>query len=100
MMAHDSPGRRPELSGPAIAGLEKALASFLANPSDSKDVESALRVITAEARQKQMHAEQLLVILKDVWFALPPIRATPSGAPQHALLQLVITQCIREYYGG
>ena len=100
MMAQDSSAQRPNLSASAIAGLEQALAGFLANPSDSKRVESALRVVTAEARQKQMHAEHLLVVLKDVWFALPPIRETPSGEPQNALLQRVITQCIREYYSG
>ncbi len=100
MMAHDSSAPRPDLSGPAIAGLEKALASYLANPSDAKGVESALRVVTAEAREKKIHAEHLLVVLKEVWFALPPIRETPSGEPQNALLQRVITQCIREYYSG
>jgi hypothetical protein len=100
MMAQDSSAQRPDLSASAIAGLEKALASFLADPSDSKRVEGALRVITAEARQKQIHAEHLLVVLKDVWFALPAIRETPSGEPQNALLQRVITQCIREYYSG
>ena len=100
MMAQDSSSQRPDLSASAIAGLEKALAGFLTNPSDSKRVESALRVVTAEARQKQIHAEQLLVVLKDVWFALPPIRETPSGEPQNALPQRVITQCIREYYSG
>ena len=100
MMAQDSSSQRPDISPSAIAGLEAALAGFLANPSDSKRVESALRVVTAEARQKQIHAEQLLVVLKDVWFALPPIRETPSGQPQNALLQRVVTQCIREYYGG
>jgi hypothetical protein len=100
MMAHDSSSQRPDLSGPAIAGLEEALAGFLANPSDTRSVESALRVVTAEARAKQIHAEHLLVLLKDVWFSLPPIQKTPSGEPQNALLQRVITQCIREYYSG
>jgi hypothetical protein len=100
MMAHDPSAQRPDLSGPAIAGLEKALTHFLANPSDTARVESALRVVTAEARAKQMHAEHLLVLLKDVWFSLPPIRETPSGERQNVLLQRVITQCIREYYSS
>ena len=100
MMAHYSSAQRPDLSGPAIAGLETALAKFLANPSDATSVEGALRVVTAEARAKQIHAEHLLVVLKDVWFSLPPIRETPSGEPQNVLLQRVITQCIREYYSG
>jgi hypothetical protein len=100
MMAHDSSSPRPNLSGTAIAGLEKALAAFLANQSDGSTLEGALRTLTAEAREKEMHAEQLLIVLKDVWFSLPPIRESPSGDPQNAMLQRVITQCIRQYYSS
>lgn len=100
MMAHDSSAPRPDLSASTIAGLRQSLAKFLSNPSDSTGLDSALRTLTAEAREKQIHAEQLLVVLKEVWFGLPPIRSTPSGEPQNALLQRVITQCIREYYSG
>lgn len=99
MMAHDSSAPRPNLSAAAIAGLEAALARYLANQSDAS-LEKALRTLTMEAREKQIHAEQLLIVLKDVWFALPEIRETPSGDPQNALLQRVITQCIREYYSA
>lgn len=100
MMAHDSSSRRPNLSPTAISGLEKALAAFLANQSDTQKLEGALRSLTIEAREKQVHAEQLLVVLKDVWYSLPKVRETPSGDPQNALLQRVITQCIREYYSS
>ena len=100
MMAHDSSSPRPNLSATAIAGLEKALAAFLANQSDGSKLDSALRAVTAEAREKQVHAEQLLIVLKDVWFSLPQIRQTPSGEHQNTLLQRVITQCIREYYSS
>src|SRR5690242_2528281 len=98
MMAHDSSAPRPNLSPAAIAGLEKALSAFLANQSDGGGLESALRAVAREAREKNIHAEQLLVVLKDVWFSLPKIRQAPSGDPQNAVLQRVITQCIREYY--
>lgn len=97
MMAHDSSVPRPKLSAAAIAGLESALLKFLANQSDTS-LDDALRTLTAEAREKQIHAEHLLIVLKDVWFSLPKIREAPSGDPQNALLQRVITQCIREYY--
>ena len=100
MMAHDSSAPRPDLSASTVASLEKALAAFLANPSDTKGLESALRELTAEARAKQIHAEQLLIVLKDIWFSLPQIRGASPGAMQNDLLQRVITQCIREYYAG
>lgn len=100
MMAHDSSSPRPNLSATAIAGLEEALAAFLADQSDGSSLESALRTLTVEAREKQVHAEQLLIVLKDVWFSLPQIRETPLGGPQNAMLQRVITQCIRQYYSS
>ena len=100
MMAHDSSAPRPELSASAIADLKQSLAKFLSNPSDTTGVDKALRVLTAEAREKHVHAEQLLVVLKEVWVGLPSIRSTTTGEPHNALLQRVITQCIREYYSG
>ena len=100
MMAHDSSAPRPDLNASTLAELRQSLAKFLSNPSDSTGLDKALRTLTTEAREKQVHAEQLLVVLKDIWSGLPPVRSTPSGAPQNALLQRVITQCIREYYSG
>jgi hypothetical protein len=100
MMAHDSSVPRPDLSASTVASLEKALAAFLADPTETSQLERALSALTKEARDKQVHAEQLLVVLKDVWFALPAIRQVPSGETQNALLQRVVTQCIRQYYSG
>ncbi len=42
--------------------------------------------------------EHLLVALKDMWTALPEIRAVPRTAQQVQLLQRVVTMCIKEYY--
>lgn len=98
MMAHDSSAPRPELSSSTIAALEQALAGFLSNPADTSKLDGALRSLTTEAREKQVHAEQLLVVLKDVWYGLPQVREAPAGDAQNNLLQRVVTQCIRQYY--
>ena len=98
MMAPDSSSSRPNLSAAAIAGLDDALRAFLSDPSDATRLEPALRTVATEAREKNVHAEQLLVLLKDMWFALPQVRSATSGEAQNALLQRVVTQCIREYY--
>lgn len=98
MMAHDSSAPRPDLSSATIASLERALASFLTNPADTNRLDGALRSLTAEARDKQVHAEQLLVVLKEVWYGLPQVREAPAGDAQNTLLQRVVTQCIRQYY--
>lgn len=98
MMAHDSSVPRPDLSSTTIASLERALVVYLADPADTSKLDSALRSLTVEAREKQIHAEQLLIVLKDIWYGLPQVREAPNGDAQSALLQRVITQCIRQYY--
>lgn len=99
MMAHDSTPNRPELSAAAVEGLRIALLEHLAGRSDVASLQAALRDIAVEARDKHMHAEQLLVLLKDVWFALPQVSRTGDEA-QNRMLQRIVTLCIREYYGS
>lgn len=98
MMAPDSTPNRPELSAASVDALRSALLEYLEDSRESA-IQPALRRIAAEAREKKIHAEQLLMLLKDVWFALPQIARMPQGEYQNRLLQRVVTLCIREYYG-
>ena len=98
MMAHDSSVPRPDLNAETLANLRRALGGFLTQPGDTAQLESALRSFTTDAREKQIHAEQLLIVLKDLWYGLPQVREAPAGDAQNILLQRVITQCIRQYY--
>lgn len=100
MMVQDSPPDRPKLSQESIAVLESALQQYLADPSQPDALQPALRRVAAEARERKIHAEHLLLILKDVWFALPQIRTAPEGESQNRLLQRIVTLCIREYYAN
>jgi hypothetical protein len=97
MMAHDSTPSRPELSTASVEGLRLALTRYLGS-NEASSLKTALREIAVEAREKKMHAEQLLIILKDVWFALPPLARSVEGDEQNRLLQRIVTLCIREYY--
>jgi hypothetical protein len=99
MMAHDSSAGRPELSTEAVAELTSALRRYTANESDIAALQPALRLVASEARDRKVHAEQLLVLLKDVWFSLPTVRAD-SVDGQQQMLQRVVTLCIREYYSA
>jgi hypothetical protein len=38
------------------------------------------------------------VALKEVWHAVPEVRAMSDTAAQVKMLQRVVTMCIREYY--
>lgn len=98
MMVQDSPPDRPQLSTETKAVLESALQQYLADPARSEALQPALRRVAAEARERKIHAEHLLLVLKDVWYALPQIGGAPEGESQNKLLQRIVTLCIREYY--
>lgn len=98
MMAHDSTPNRPELSAASVDALRSALQEYLERSSETPALRSALRGIAAEAREKKIYAEQLLIALKDVWFALPQVARAPGGEDQNRMMQRVVTLCIREYY--
>ena len=100
MMAHDSsPPPAPGLAEETIARTREALSRYLSNPDGAGDeLGAALDLMAREARAKSMLPEQLLVILKDVWYALPAVRAIDDSGAQIRLLQRVVTMCIKEYY--
>jgi hypothetical protein len=100
MMAHDSSAPRRQLSPEAIARLEAALEKYLQAGADPGDLQAAIRSLSTEARANSIHAEQILVLLKDLWFGLPQIRSAQPGDTQPELLQRAVTLCIREYYAS
>jgi seryl-tRNA(Sec) selenium transferase len=97
MMVPGSTPNRPELSADSIAALKSALNAYAVD-NDLRALQSALRLLASEAREKAIHAEQLLVVLKDAWFSLPQVAQAPQGDEQNRQLQRVVTVCIREYY--
>jgi hypothetical protein len=100
MMAHDSSPPPPAgLAEETVARARVALSRYLKNPDAGGDeLRDALDAMAAEARAKSMLPEQLLVILKDVWYALPEVQALDDATAQIRLLQRVVTMCIKEYY--
>jgi hypothetical protein len=100
MMAPDTTPGRPSLSAESVDALRSALEEFLASGREIASLQPTLRRIAVEARTKKILAEQLLVLLKDVWYALPQMGRAAGNEPQNILLQRVITLCIREYYSS
>ena len=47
-----------------------------------------------------MRAEQILVVLKELWTTVPQVRRASGREQQGALLQRAVTLCINEYYAG
>jgi hypothetical protein len=98
MMVHDSTPGLGALDPETVAAVRSALALYIATPSDGEPLRQALDVMAAEAHEKSILPEQLLVVLKDLWYALPSVGAMRDAAEQTRLLQRVVTICIKEYY--
>jgi hypothetical protein len=99
MMAHDSTPGPGTLAAETIEAVRSALAQYAETPSDGEPLRRALDTMAAEAHAKSILPEQLLVILKDVWYSLPNVAAMRDSAEHARLLQRAVTICIKEYYG-
>lgn len=101
MMAYDSSQPPPSrLDDATLDALRAALRQYLLDGASSHQLQDVLLRMAAEAREKAILAEHLLISLKDVWGGLPEVRAMPDTAQQVRLLQRVVTMCIKEYYSG
>ena len=100
MMAHDSSPGPVALAEETISAVRSALVAYVDAPSRGDRLREALHLMAAEARSKSIPPEQLLVVLKDIWYSLPGVRGMNEPAEQVRLLQRVVTMCIKEYYAG
>jgi hypothetical protein len=101
MMAPDS-SHFPSgaLSEETIAALRAALVRHMQDSPPAPDLHESLTALAREARRKSIHAEQLLILLKEIWGALPEVKNATNPREQSLLLQQLVTICIREYYGA
>lgn len=97
MKAADSSPPSPVLADDTLLAVRRALSDFLAAKEEPETLRASLRSLAAEAREKGMFPERLLVLLKELWFGLPEVNQQ-DGAEQMQRLQRVVTICIREYY--
>ena len=101
MMPYDSSQTPPSrLDQDTIDAVTTALRQYLSSSDATHALQSALVRMAAEAREKSMLPEQLLITLKDVWNALPEVRAISETSEQVRLQQRVVTMCIKEYYSA
>jgi hypothetical protein len=68
----------------------------------SPDLRLLLHAICGKARARHLFAEQLIIIIKVAWYAMPEayrdLRWSGVGDPRTEVLARVITVCIEEYY--
>lgn len=98
MMAFDKTPSSPRLEATTIEALRSALARSVAQGNHEADLRDLLCQTAAEARDKGIRAEQLLIALKDIWFSLPELTSKTPTDVDYTLLQELISRCIQEYY--
>ena len=98
MMAFDRTPSRPSLDPETVEALRTTLARSVAQGNHTDELRTLLCQAAQDARAKGIQAEQLLIILKDIWYTLPALASASSSDVENALLQDLISRCIQEYY--
>ena len=66
--------------------------------ASASTLRAELRTVCMEAKRLNLHAEQLLLTLKDVWHSIPAARAHARPADAQSLLDRLVTMVLDEYY--
>ena len=98
MMAFDRTPSPPTLEPETIESIRISLAKSVKQGNHTDELHDLLCTAAEEARAKEIEAERLLVILKEIWYSLPEVAKSKSAAAENALLQELISRCIQEYY--
>lgn len=101
MMAPDSPYQphpRP-LSAETTAALRDAVLRHLEQGSDGDDtLGHAVSIVVAEARAREMRAEELILAFKNLYDSMPEPKSAVARAEQAHLRERLVSACIRVYY--
>lgn len=92
------PESRP-LSEPTLEQLRRAIQQRQQSPAAGDSaLHAALQVVAAEARERSLRPEELIVTLKQLLDEAPGSR---SGAGEdRRLREWIVTSCIRAYFEG
>jgi hypothetical protein len=101
MMAYDSrstPEPRP-LGDATNMALRDAVLRLWTNPEDGDAaLQAAIAQMIAEARQRSLRAEDLIVAFKDLLTHLPELSAPDRRLEAVRFRERLITLCIKAYY--
>ena len=101
MMAPDSP-QKPhsrELSTQTTAALRAAVLRHLERSDDGEaGLGRAVATVVAEAREREMRPEELILAFKNLYDALPEPASAVARAEQMHLRERLVSACIRAYY--
>ena len=86
------------MSQETAAAVCRALKAYGENGLLEGRLRQAARMLCADARERGMRAEQMLVALKDEWAALADVRRLAQGTARADVTRRFITLCIDEFY--
>jgi hypothetical protein len=98
MMAFDRSPNRSTLDPAMVTELRATLSRSVETGNHGDELKGLLARAAADARQKGIQAEQLMLALKDIWYSLPQLATQPGSDVETRLLQQLISRCIQEYY--
>lgn len=104
MMAPDhshGPTGGPFPSDETLALLRARLADFLQGDQTAAQEEAvceALGQLSAEARDRRLHGEHVLLAFKTLWQNMAEVAAIRNSAERQRLLNRLVTLCIDIYY--
>lgn len=91
-------GAPSRLDEPTVELVRVALRRSLGEGVETPPMRTALAALTAHARDRGVLPEQLVVLIKDLWFAMPEVRTMPAAAELVRRQQAIVTMCIKEYF--
>lgn len=87
------------LSAETTAALRAAVVSHLQRRSDGEaKLGKAVTAVVAEARERAMRPEELILAFKNLYDALPEPTSAVARAEQMQLRERLVTACIRAYF--
>jgi len=87
------------LSESTLKELKAALAEQLKQPNGpTPELTRLLKKVGAEARQKNIKPEELIVIFKQLWNSLVESLRPQNTEQQERVRQNLVTLCIQAYY--
>jgi hypothetical protein len=97
-MAFDRTPSQARLEPDTVAALRAALSDAIPRGDLPANLHDLLCHAADEARSKDIPAERLLLILKEIWYSLPEVARAASPDVENVLLQQLISGCIQAYY--
>ena len=88
----------PRLEAETLEALRGVMQRAVRRGDHPQELQDVLTLAAAEARTKNIQAEQLLVMMKELWYSLPDVRGAGDSGRQTELLQELVSRCISEYY--